>query len=152
MLNQALVLFGSKDSDSSDNNFIWGRVMTANPVDEDGNKVKNPGSIMIYGAKGFSTGDCEQVVLVSRGIGGLYDLVPTDKATLVCTKMGTTIDKLPEPALAESRGARGNRGDASAKASARRQARNGAASLLSQTPAGAMTIQTPVSVNSDKPE
>lgn len=124
-LYRGIILFGSRDEDSNDTSFIWGRVITQSPKDEQGKPVQNPGSVMVYGAKGIGTGDCEEVLLMSRGIGGLYDLVPAAQQEKILNALGTTLDKIPEVPLAESSSTgRGiSRDEARERARANRQAR-----------------------------
>ena len=134
-LFQALLLFGNKDEDRSEATFQWARVLTDNAKDADGKPVKNPASIMVYGAKGIAQGDCEDVILISRGIAGLYDLIPADKAEVVLKKMKKTRDQLPTVPLVESTASTKDRATASREArqsrTERRQARAGATAASS---------------------
>lgn len=132
-LFQALVLFGDKTEDRSEVTFIRARVLSDAPKDTDGQPVKNPAGINIYGAKGFSAGDCEHVVLLSRGIGGLYDLIPQDKVETVLAKMKKKIEQLPEVPLVESEASLMDRKEARKRAAdhqrSKRQARQSAGAI-----------------------
>ena len=131
---QAFIYFGNKDEDSSDNPYIWGKVITKSPKDENGNAVKNQGSLMIYGAKGISSGDCGRKVLLSRGLPGLYDLVPADKVEELLLELEMEIKDIPEVPLAETTASKStvSREEASKKARAHRQARRGGQTMTTE--------------------
>jgi hypothetical protein len=141
---QGFIYFGNKDEDSSENPYIWGKLISKTPKDDEGNDVKNPGSLMIYGAKGIQSGDCGRKVLLSRGIPGLYDLVPADKVDELLVELEMEIHEIPEVPVAESQAAKSSisREDASKKAREARQARRGAKSV----------VATPVMETAAQPE
>lgn len=120
---KALVLVGKVDLDGSDSRFHWAKVISTSPKDSDGNPIKNPGNIMIYGAKGFSQGDCEELLLSARGVEGLFDVIPQDAAEKVLTKLNLTMEEIPEVPLAESSSSSMSRAEASKRARERRRLR-----------------------------
>lgn len=131
---QGFLYFGNKDEDRSENPFIWANVITKQPKDEEGNPVKNPGGIMVYGAQGMKPGDCGRYLLLSRGIAGLYNFVPKDKAEELLVELEMEIKDVPEVPLAESTAARStvSREEASKVAREARQARRGARSMATK--------------------
>ena len=120
---KALILVGKVDLDSSDSKFNWAKVLTKNALDKDGNPVTNPGNIMIYGAKGLSLGDCEELLLSARGIDGLFDVIPAEATETVLEKMHLTMEEIPEVPLAESSASSMSRAEASKRARERRRQR-----------------------------
>ena len=81
---------------------------------------------MLYGAKGMSQGDCEEVLLSARGVEGLFDVIPVDAAEKVLAKLNLGMADIPEVPLAESTSSTVSRADASKRARERRRARGGA--------------------------
>lgn len=120
---RALVLINKADLDSSDSRFNWASVITTNPRDTEGNSVRNPGNIMLYGAKGMSQGDCEELLLKARGVEGLFDVIPVDAADKVLAKLNLTMEEIPEVPLAESSASSMSRAEASKRARERRRER-----------------------------
>ncbi|MEY4519515.1 MAG: hypothetical protein RLZZ499_2115 [Cyanobacteriota bacterium] len=102
MLCKGLIRYGNTDTDNGENRFIWARVITNNPVDEHGNKVQRPGSIMIYGVKGKKEGDLEKALLLRRDIGGLYDYIDPSNQKEVLEALDTTLATVPTITVAES--------------------------------------------------
>ena len=120
---KALVLIGKADLDGGDSKFNWAKVISTNPKNSDGEPVKNPGNIMLYGAKGMGQGDCEEVLLSARGVEGLFDVIPVDAAEKVLTKLNLEMADIPEVPLAESTSSTVSREEASKRARERRRQR-----------------------------
>lgn len=123
---KAVLLFGNIDLDTGDTpqRYIWGNLISQNPKDDEGNPVRNPGGLMVYNAKGISPGDCEEVLLRSRGVGGLYDLIPAEAASKVLEKLGITMEDLDEVPVVESASTSVDRKTARENARKRRQERS----------------------------
>lgn len=131
---QATLMFSNRDEDTSETPFIWARVLTQNPLDAEGNPVKNPGSIMIYGSKGVTTGDIGTFLLLSRGIDGLYDFVTPEKETEVLKALGIAKKDLKVVPLVESTSAAGvSRTEARERARTARMARRQSSRAIAAT-------------------
>lgn len=123
-------ILGNKDLDSSDRPFQWATPVCKEAKDENGKAIKNPGSIYLYGTTkdmGLTSGKYAKLVVVSRGLGGLYNIVDPATATEMLADMGfDSIDDLPFIPLVESSSSSSttNRAEARAKARAKREERN----------------------------
>ena len=120
-LVKGLIQFGDIQEDSSEVSFIRGTLLSANPCDEQGNPVSNPGSIMVYSAKGLKTGDCEVALLIKRGLAGLYDFVQPENHDKILKAMNTTLEEIPEIPVVESQASTMDRTEARKRASEKRR-------------------------------
>jgi hypothetical protein len=72
-VTQAIVLIGDTEEDNAGVTFKW-----AVPLHS--KNVKAPRSYMLYaGASNLKKGTCEKVYLVSKGIGGLYNVLTVEQ-------------------------------------------------------------------------
>lgn len=100
---QGLVNFGQKDEDFGGNSFQWGRLVSKEPKTIEGKPAVNAASIMIYGARGFKPSSMSRIVLIGRGIPGLYDFVDPSCTDTVLEELGLVdIKELPEIPVIEA--------------------------------------------------
>ena len=100
---QGLVNFGQKDEDFGGNSFQWGRLVSKAPKTIEGEPVQNAASIMIYGARGFKPASMSRIVLIGRGVPGLYDFVDPDCTDTLLEELGLVdIKELPEIPVIEA--------------------------------------------------
>lgn len=100
---QALVLIGDASEDNGGTPFRWGTVISKNPTNSEGETVKNPASILLYGSLALKPGSIKRIAVVMKGIPGLYTVVDAESVSDLLTEMDLKdIKELPEIPVIES--------------------------------------------------
>ena len=132
---QGLILVGDLAEDNGGTAYRWGTLVSKAPKTIEGEDVTNPASILLYGSADLEPGSMARLVVVCKGIPGLYTVVADSSVDTLLYEMDMeSVKDFPEIPVVESDYEPLTREERKTRRESRRQKREAAQSATTSTP------------------